>query len=106
MGRALLAVPALAIRLLPMVEVTSRAAVAVSPYLNDLPPFSLFSFKALTYYHIPIPDSTAGKLMEKVGGMFGNDKMQEKGFEKREQAGYGQDSSEGGYGGGRKDNDY
>ncbi|KAL8966380.1 MAG: hypothetical protein Q9197_006020 [Variospora fuerteventurae] len=35
-------------------------------------------------------DSTSGKIMEKVGGMFGNTKMQEKGSAKREQAGYGE----------------
>ncbi|KAL8825107.1 MAG: hypothetical protein Q9170_007928 [Blastenia crenularia] len=44
-------------------------------------------------------DSTSGKLMEKVGGMFGNEKMKEKGMEKREQAGYGDNSGSGGYGG-------
>ncbi|KAL9046318.1 MAG: hypothetical protein Q9206_007109 [Seirophora lacunosa] len=46
-------------------------------------------------------DSTSGKIMEKVGGMLGNTKMQEKGSAKREQAGYG----EGGYGG-SNDNNY
>ncbi|KAL8806953.1 MAG: hypothetical protein Q9200_004846 [Gallowayella weberi] len=34
-------------------------------------------------------DSTSGKLMEKMGGMFGNEKMKEQGREKRENAGYG-----------------
>ena len=34
-------------------------------------------------------DSKAGKFMEKVGGMMGNEKMEQKGLEKREQAGYG-----------------
>ncbi|KAL9028015.1 MAG: hypothetical protein Q9196_003552 [Gyalolechia fulgens] len=50
-------------------------------------------------------DSTSGKLMEKVGGMFGNDKMKEKGMEKRERARYGDDSTSGGYGG-SNDNNY
>ena len=35
-------------------------------------------------------DSTSGKLMEKMGGMFKNEKMQESGAEKRRQAGYGE----------------
>ena len=42
-------------------------------------------------------DSKSGKIMEKLGGMMGNEKMQQKGYEKREQAGYGSgggDSSE------------
>lgn len=34
-------------------------------------------------------DSKGGKIMEKLGGMMGNEKMQQKGYEKREQAGYG-----------------
>ena len=34
-------------------------------------------------------DSKAGKFMEKMGGMMGNEKMEQKGAEKREQAGYG-----------------
>lgn len=34
-------------------------------------------------------DSTAGKLMEKAGGMFHSEKMEEKGAAKREQARYG-----------------
>lgn len=38
-------------------------------------------------------DSTMGKMMEKAGGMFKNKGMEEKGAEKREQAGYGNDSS-------------
>lgn len=50
---------------------------------------------------LPVADSTSGKIMEKVGGMLGNTKMQEKGSAKREQAGYG----EGGYGG-SNDNNY
>ncbi|KAL8687184.1 MAG: hypothetical protein Q9218_006575 [Villophora microphyllina] len=44
-------------------------------------------------------DSTSGKLMEKMGGMFGNEKMADKGREKRGQAGYGDDSGSGDYGG-------
>ncbi|KAL9116842.1 MAG: hypothetical protein Q9187_006627, partial [Circinaria calcarea] len=44
-------------------------------------------------------DSTSGKLMEKVGSMFKNEKMKEQGHEKRAQAGYGNDGSEGNYGG-------
>lgn len=48
----------------------------------------------------PITDSTAGKLMEKVGGMLGNEKMAEKGAEKRAQAGGNFDNSgSGSYGG-------
>lgn len=38
-------------------------------------------------------DSTSGKIMEKVGGMFGNKNMQEKGSAKRDQAGYGEGDS-------------
>ena len=38
-------------------------------------------------------DSTMGKLMEKAGGMLKNEKMVEKGEQKREQAGYGQGGS-------------
>lgn len=34
-----------------------------------------------------------GKLMEKAGGMLKKDDMVEKGHQKREQAGFGQDSS-------------
>ncbi|KAI4230430.1 MAG: hypothetical protein L6R36_000059 [Xanthoria steineri] len=34
-------------------------------------------------------DSTSGKMMEKLGGMIGNEKMKEQGREKREGAGYG-----------------
>ena len=34
-------------------------------------------------------DSKSGKIMEKLGGLMGNEKMQQKGYEKREQAGYG-----------------
>jgi len=34
-------------------------------------------------------DSMSGKFMEKAGGMFKSDKMQQQGTEKREQAGYG-----------------
>lgn len=34
-------------------------------------------------------DSTMGKLMEKAGGMMNNEKLAEKGREKREGAGYG-----------------
>lgn len=34
-----------------------------------------------------------GKLMEKAGGMMNNEKMQEKGLEKREAAGYGGDNN-------------
>ncbi|KAI4184807.1 MAG: hypothetical protein LQ346_006037, partial [Caloplaca aetnensis] len=41
-------------------------------------------------------DSTSGKIMEKVGGMFGNKDMEQKGAEKREQARYGDDSGSGG----------
>ncbi|KAL8748400.1 MAG: hypothetical protein Q9199_008207, partial [Rusavskia elegans] len=37
-------------------------------------------------------DSTSGKMMEKLGGMFGNEKMKEQGREKREGAGYGDNS--------------
>ena len=44
-----------------------------------------------------IVDSKSGKFMEKIGGMFGNEKMEQKGYEKREQAGYG---------GGGSSNDY
>ena len=40
-------------------------------------------------------DSTMGKMMEKAGGMFKSDKMEEKGAEKRREAG--------GYEGGRSD---
>ena len=36
--------------------------------------------------------------MEKMGGMFKNEKMKEQGAEKRAQAGYGNDGSEGNYG--------
>ena len=46
-------------------------------------------------------DSTSGKLMEKVGGMFHSDKMEQKGAEKRAQAGAGSgydDSTSGSYG--------
>ena len=53
-----------------------------------------------------IADSTSGKLMEKVGGMFGNKKMEEKGMEKRERAGgYGDNTGSEGYGG-SNDNNY
>jgi len=38
-------------------------------------------------------DSKAGKFMEKMGGMMGNQKMEQKGMEKREQAGYGEGQS-------------
>ena len=37
-------------------------------------------------------DSTSGKMMEKLGGMFGNEKMKEQGRGKREDAGYGDNS--------------
>ncbi|KAL8783930.1 MAG: hypothetical protein Q9213_004260 [Squamulea squamosa] len=37
-------------------------------------------------------DSTSGKIMEKMGGMFGNEKMKEQGREKRGNAGYGDDN--------------
>lgn len=36
-------------------------------------------------------DSTMGKLMEKAGGMLKNEKIQERGAEKRDQAGRGDD---------------
>jgi hypothetical protein len=38
-------------------------------------------------------DSTAGKLMEKVGGLFKNENMERKGAEKRSQAGRDEDES-------------
>jgi hypothetical protein len=51
-----------------------------------------------------ILDSTAGKLMEKVGGFLHNDKLQERGAEKREQAGgYGGNDN---YGSSGNDNNY
>ena len=34
-----------------------------------------------------------GKFMEKAGAMMGNDKMEQRGQEKREQSGYGGDSN-------------
>lgn len=43
------------------------------------------------------PDSTMGKLMEKAGGMFKNDKMEQKGAEKRNQAGGGYNDSSNNY---------
>ncbi len=43
------------------------------------------------------PDSTMGKLMEKAGGMFKNEKMEQKGAEKRNQAGGGYDDSSNNY---------
>ncbi|KAL8737861.1 MAG: hypothetical protein Q9181_001303 [Wetmoreana brouardii] len=43
-------------------------------------------------------DSTSGKIMEKVGSMFGNEKMQQKGLDKRERAGYGDNTGPGSYG--------
>ena len=49
-------------------------------------------------------DSTSGKLMEKVGGMFHHKGMEEKGAEKRSQSGYGDDSTSGGYGGNDQSN--
>lgn len=49
-------------------------------------------------------DSTSGKIMEKMGGMFGNKQMEEKGAAKREKAGYGDDSGSGNYGGSNNDN--
>ena len=54
-------------------------------------------------------DSTMGKMMEKAGGMFKNEKLEQKGYEKREAAGLGgseQYGSEGqsGYGGGSNNN--
>lgn len=39
-----------------------------------------------------LTDSKSGKFMEKIGGMLGNEKMEQKGLEKREQAGYGGDN--------------
>jgi hypothetical protein len=39
-------------------------------------------------------DSTMGKLMEKAGGMLHNEKMESKGLEKREQAGFNQGGSD------------
>jgi len=42
-------------------------------------------------------DSTMGKLMEKAGSMTKNEKLMEKGAEKREAAGYGQGSSDNNY---------
>ena len=39
-----------------------------------------------------LKDSKAGKFMEKIGGMLGNEKIEQKGLEKREQAGYGGDN--------------
>lgn len=42
--------------------------------------------------------------MEKVGGVFKNEKMKEQGAEKRSQAGYGNDDSEGNYGGNNQSN--
>ena len=44
----------------------------------------------LTFWRLK--DSKAGKFMEKVGGMLGNDTIEQKGLEKREQAGYGGDN--------------
>lgn len=43
--------------------------------------------------------------MEKLGGMFGNKDMEQKGAEKREQARYGDESGSGGYRG-SNDNNY
>ena len=43
--------------------------------------------------NICLLDSTMGKMMEKAGGMFKNKGMEEKGAQKREQAGYGDDSN-------------
>ena len=39
-------------------------------------------------------DSTAGKLMEKVGGLFKNENMEHRGAEKRSQAGHAEDESQ------------
>ena len=51
---------------------------------------SMQSDFVLTFWRLK--DSKAGKFMEKVGGMLGNDTMEQKGLEKREQAGYGGDN--------------
>ena len=51
-----------------------------------------------------LTDSTMGKLMEKAGGMMHNQGMQDKGAQKRDQAGYGDNSGSGGYGGSSNDN--
>ena len=40
-----------------------------------------------------LDDSTFGKVMEKAGNMMGNEKMAEKGLEKREAKGFSQDGS-------------
>ena len=58
-----------------------------------------------------MPDSTMGKMMEKAGGLLKNEKLEQKGAEKREQAGglggsegqYGTEA-QGGYGGGSNNN--
>ena len=50
-------------------------------------------------------DSSAGKLMEKAGDMFHSSKLQEKGAEKRTEAGYGSSGS-GGYGGSGNEGSY
>ena len=49
-------------------------------------------------------DSTSGKLMEKVGGMFHHKGLEEKGAEKRSQASYGDKSTSGGYSGNDQSN--
>jgi len=51
-------------------------------------PLSLDSLLMLLF-----EDSKAGKFMEKMGGMMGNQKMEQKGMEKREQAGSGEGQS-------------
>lgn len=52
--------------------------------------FYSFSLLLQVIANIYLTDSKTGKFMEKIGGMMGNEKLEQKGIEKREQAGYGQ----------------
>ncbi len=55
---------------------------------SDPSPLPLSSLLRLLF-----EDSKAGKFMEKMGGMMGNQKMEQKGMEKRDQAGHGEGQS-------------
>ena len=73
-----------------VVTIARTRVVAVSLSIRLHVYVSVESGSVLTFWRLK--DSKAGKFMEKIGGMLGNEKMEQKGLEKREQAGYGGDN--------------
>ena len=77
---------------LPLVPVSAtRALAATRALLEEVCSGPSCLSQVLANAFVPT-DSKTGKFMEKIGGMMGNEKIEQKGLEKREQAGYGQSS--------------